>query len=467
MGGVQGSYYNGEWHWQSYGLFAIPGMIADSVKESKRKTRYIEEQRRENERRAQQEREERERQRRKLEEMNNIINTKIDDMKNEFTQKFTIKNVIIPKRIKDNILNTCKIYYNTQKIIDEIKDSYRSLNSGKRTKLKFTVFVLGNTGNGKSTLINACFKQYLSPESSVTPCHEFRIPKAFSNENLPDFEIYDTNGIEISGENDVDNRLIEISKFIKEKGADSNKMIDCIWYCITGNKFQDEEKRFLRKLNEIYFEKFPIILVYTQTKSLDVAKEMENYVYQFFPQNTCIPILAKEIILIGNYKIDKFGVDELINKTRELILSKEAELKKINAIKKTESAIKNKYLFYNYNLYGYTKIIRNNFNINSEQNIETCINEFRKYAIKIKKNIKSVAIEQLFKNIDREIYRIMVEYGNAEKKDLSGIKERFKKEITFKSVDSIKVNIEIKNLIIEGIKDIIYKTINKEIKLLN
>ena len=61
---------------------------------------------------------------------------------------------------------------------------------------------------------------------------------------------------EISGENDIDNRLKEISSFIQEKGADSNKMIDLIWYCITGNKFQDEEKIFLRKLNEIYLKNF-------------------------------------------------------------------------------------------------------------------------------------------------------------------------------------------------------------------
>ena len=65
MGGVQGYYSGGEWHWETYGLFAVPGAIADAVKESKRKKRYIEEQRRENERRAQQEREERERQRRR------------------------------------------------------------------------------------------------------------------------------------------------------------------------------------------------------------------------------------------------------------------------------------------------------------------------------------------------------------------------------------------------------------------
>ena len=51
MGGVQGHYSNGRWHWETYGLFAIPGAIVDAVQESKRKKRYIEEQRRENERR--------------------------------------------------------------------------------------------------------------------------------------------------------------------------------------------------------------------------------------------------------------------------------------------------------------------------------------------------------------------------------------------------------------------------------
>ena len=467
MGGVEGHYSNGEWHWETYGLFAIPGAILDAVRESKRKKRYIEEQRRENERRAQREREERENQRRKLEEMNNKINIKIEDMKNEFKQNFTIKEVVIPQIIKNNILNTCTIYYNTQKIIDEIKETYKSLISEKRSKKKFTIFLVGNTGNGKSTLINACFREYLSPESSVTPCHDFKIPKAFSHENLPDFEIYDTNGIELTGENSIDNRIKEISDFIKEKGTDSNKMIDCIWYCITGNKFQDEEKAFLRKLNDIYFKKFPIILVYTQTKSLDLAKEMENYTFKFFPKNLFIPVLAKDITLLGNLKINKFGVDELINKTRELIICKEDELKKINAKKRTEKLIKDKYYFYNYSLHGYLKIIRNHFYIKNEEHIESCIKEMRSYASEIKRKIKLDGIEQLFINIEKEIYKIMVESGSVDKKDLSKIKKSFIKEMTLKGENSLKVNIEVQKLIISGIKEIILKTINKEVNLLN
>ena len=350
MGGVQGYYSGGEWHWETYGLFAVPGAIADAVKESKRKKRYIEEQRRENERRAQQEREERERQRRKLEEMNNKINNKIEDMKNEFKENFEIKDVIIPYRIKKDIENICKDYYNTQKIKIEINENYKSLNSQKREKQKYIVLILGNTGTGKSTLINACFKEYLSKESPATPCHDLTIPKPFSHENLPDFEIYDTDGIELTGFDSINNRLKDISDFIKGKASDSKNMIDCIWYCITGNKFQDEEKTFLTKLNELYFKKFPIIFVYTQTKSNEMAGEMENYIHKDFPKNKFISVLAKDVILIGNYKKDKFGVEELINKTRELVNLNEVELKKINSIKKTEDLIKAKANLVNCNL---------------------------------------------------------------------------------------------------------------------
>ena len=467
MGGIEGHYSNGEWHWETYGIFSIPGAIVNAVKESNRKSRYIKEQRRENERRIQTEREEREYRRRKLEKMNREIDSKINNMKIEFKQTFTIKEVKIPIKIKKNILEACDINYNTQKIKDEINESYKSLISVKRNKKKFTVFIVGNTGNGKSTLINACFKQYLSPESSVTPCHDFKIPKAFSHENLPDFEIYDTNGIEISGDNSIDNRLKEISDFIEGKGFDKNNMIDCIWYCITGNKFQDEEILFLKKLNGIYFQKFPIILVYTQTKSLETAKEMEKYSLKFFPNNFFIPVLAKDINLIGNLKIDKFGVDELINKTRELIINKEAELKKINAIKETEKIIKEKYSHHKYSSCSYTEIIRNYFNIENEQDIEKCINEMKKYGKDIKNKIKKDNIEKLFRNIDKEIYKIMIDYESVEKKDLSEIKKQFEKEIILKSDDLKKRNIEIKKLIINKMKEIISDTINREIKLLN
>ena len=54
---------------------------------------------------------------------------------------------------------------------------------------------------------------------------------------------------------------------------------------------------------------------------------MENYSLKFFKKNFFISVLAKDINLMGYLKIDKFGIDELINKTRELIINKEEELK--------------------------------------------------------------------------------------------------------------------------------------------
>ena len=61
----------------------------------------------------------------------------------------------------------------------------------------------------------------------------------------------------------------------------------------------------------------------------------------------------------------------------------------------------------------------------------------------------------------------MSEYQIAYKKDLSIIKERFIKSMELKTDDSFKVYNEVKSLIINGIKEIILETLNKEIKLLN
>ena len=112
---------------------------------------------------------------------------------------------------------------------------------------------------------------------------------------LPDFEIYNTNINELIGENNVKNRLKEISDFINEKSNDKDKMIDFIQYCITGNKFQELEYVFFKKLNEIYYQKFPIIIIYIQTNSLELATNIKEYINQFNLINEFIPVLAKDI----------------------------------------------------------------------------------------------------------------------------------------------------------------------------
>lgn len=111
-----------------------------------------------------------------------------------------------------------------QKIMDAVQKEYKDLK-------KLNVMILGKTGVGKSTLINNMFSEKIA-ETGVGKPVTTKIRKI----EKPDFPlaIYDTPGLELSGENSVNNLLTEVTDQIKSgiKSGDISQAIHCIWYCV-------------------------------------------------------------------------------------------------------------------------------------------------------------------------------------------------------------------------------------------
>ena len=110
-----------------------------------------------------------------------------------------------------------------QEAIDAISEKVQNLKT-------LNIIVAGKTGVGKSTLINAVFKDNLANTGMGKPVttHMRRISK----KGIP-LAIYDTRGFELGKEvqAEVKKEVINtISKGLATK--DINKTIHCIWYCI-------------------------------------------------------------------------------------------------------------------------------------------------------------------------------------------------------------------------------------------
>ena len=61
----------------------------------------------------------------------------------------------------------------------------------------------------------------------------------------------------------------------------------------------------------------------------------------------------------------------------------------------------------------------------------------------------------------------MAQSGTVVEKNLSEEKKKFEKKMILKENDSIKINTEIKKLIIKKINEVIFNNIKKDINLLN
>ena len=197
--------------------------------------------------------------------------------------------------------------------------------------------IIGKTGVGKSTLVNAIFGEKVADVKKGEPCT--METKCYENEKYDFIRIYDTRGIEISKDFDIEKVFNETLKDIKEKCEknEPDNLIHCLLYCFTGTRFEREEGEILVKLRQTYEgKKLPIILVLTQDLGEVDEEDGEDGFKQLYEsinkiiEEKCeqslsnspksislIQILAKEKKIRKKITIPPKGLDILIEKCLE------------------------------------------------------------------------------------------------------------------------------------------------------
>lgn len=199
--------------------------------------------------------------------------------------------------------------------IEKIAQDAISLIADRIRNLKtLNVIVAGKTGVGKSTLINAVFREHLAETGMGKPvtAHMRKLEK----KGVP-LAIYDTRGFELGKEvqREVKKEVVEtIQKSLATR--DINQVIHCIWYCVNtaSNRIEPEEIEWLRELSqENQVTQVPIIIVLTQSFSKKKAEELRNVLLdENLDVVQIVPVLAQDYEIDEDYVAKSYGLDVLI-----------------------------------------------------------------------------------------------------------------------------------------------------------
>ena len=195
-----------------------------------------------------------------------------------------------------------------QEAIDAISEKIKNLNA-------LNIIVAGKTGVGKSTLINAVFRDKLAETGMGKPVTDHM--RKISKKGIP-LAIYDTKGFELGKEvqQQVKQEVMEtISKGLATQ--DINKAIHCIWYCINtaSNRVEPEEIEWLKELSqENQITQVPIIVVLTQSFSKKNADAMRKMILnENLDVVQVVPVLAEDYEIDEEYVAKSYGLDVLIH----------------------------------------------------------------------------------------------------------------------------------------------------------
>ena len=205
---------------------------------------------------------------------------------------------------------------------EDARDLFRQFLERFHDELKgmghVNLIISGKTGVGKSTLLNAAFREDLATTGvgePVTP--EIRMYQDSKGE-YP-LRIYDAMGLELSAERQ-EFAIQQIKELCDKKKATGNmdEAIHVMWYCVHGNgaRFEPYEEAFINEVSK----EIPVIIVLTQCIIKKMANALKSEIEKKNTKaSTVLLVRAQQYIDDDEKIINAFGVDQLVEYTYSIL----------------------------------------------------------------------------------------------------------------------------------------------------
>ena len=253
--------------------------------------------------------------------------------KEKITTSKDIQEKILPKYNLENLFQIIKSIIDESNLINLIKKEIET-NIDKNefsTKLNhFNILILGRAGIGKTTLINSILEFEGTPNELLTgegTSKTMGEPKGYTSDKVKGLRLWDSQGVD-KEKYDIPKVVEDVKKLINEASInnDPDKFIHCIWYCVSGQRFEKSESESISELMSIYDDDtLPIVIVYTEAYDEETAEKVCGEVKKVLQEKTdknkikeinIIPIVAKKKEnKIGNITtvIEKYGIKPLMD----------------------------------------------------------------------------------------------------------------------------------------------------------
>ena len=279
---------------------------------------------------------------------------KLEADKKELEKKFI--NFVEQKIITDNSFQEEVLSkYNEELLISTLKSLFQELNISNTIKAQlekdldtnefseklnhFNILILGRAGIGKTTLINSILEFEGTPNELLTgegTSKTMGPPVGYVSDTVKGLRLWDSQGIDKEKYN-IPKVVEDVKNLINQASLnnDPDKFIHCIWYCISGNRFEKSESESISELMSIYDDDtLPIIIVYTEAYSEqsteDVCVEVKDVLGNLMANKEKIkeinimPVVAKDKEIKSGKScivVEKFGIKPLMDLSIKKIMA--------------------------------------------------------------------------------------------------------------------------------------------------